>query len=64
MTEDTVLPLRGMKSVPHMNAIGYIIAAGVAVALLPLLPFLVVMYLLGRRWSAGPKPRFEREAAE
>jgi hypothetical protein len=64
MAEDTVLPNRGMKSVPSMNAIGYVMAAGIALVLLPILPLLAVLYLLGRRWSSGPKPRFERPSAE
>jgi predicted RND superfamily exporter protein len=64
MSEDTVLPTRGMQSVPYMNAIGYLMAAGVALALLPILPLLAVLYLLGQRWSSAPEPRFERPAAE
>lgn len=64
MSEDTVLPLRGMKSVPHMNAIGLTLATGIAIVLLPVLPFLVVLYLLGKQWSSAPKPRFERDPAE
>lgn len=63
MTEDTVLRPRGMTSIPHMNAIGYTIAAGIAIALLPLLPFLVAMYLLGKRWSSRPEVRFDGDTA-
>lgn len=64
MTEDTVLPVRGMTSIPHMNAIGYTIAAGIAFVLLPILPFIIALYLLGKRWSSAPEPRFERRAPE
>lgn len=51
---DTVLPTRGMTSIPHMNAIGYVIAGGIALVLLPVLPLLVLLYLLGERWSSSP----------
>jgi len=61
---DTVGPMRGMHSNPVMNAIGYTVAAGIAIVLLPVLPFLVVLYLLGKRWSSSPEPRFERTEAE
>lgn len=44
---DQVLPIQGHKSVGHMNAIGLIIALGIAVVLLPILPLLVLLYLLG-----------------
>lgn len=55
---DTVLPARGMTSIPHMNAIGYVIATGIALVLLPLLPFLAVLYLLGKLWSSAPRQRY------
>lgn len=58
---DTVLPSRGMKSTPHMNAIGLVIAAGIALVLLPVLPLLVVMYLLGRHWGSSVGPSYQRE---
>lgn len=64
MSDDTVLPVRGMTSIPHMNAIGYTIAVGIAIVLLPVLPFLLVLYLLGKRYSSSPNPRFERGTAE
>jgi hypothetical protein len=64
MPEDTVLPVRGMKSVPEMNAIGYTMAAGIAFVLLPILPLLALLYLMGKRWSSAPKPRFERAGAD
>lgn len=56
---DTVLPTRGMTSIPHMNAIGLLMAAGIAIVLLPVLPLLLVLYLLGKRWGSTTGPRFQ-----
>lgn len=55
---DTVLPTRGMTSIPHMNAIGFLIAAGIAILLLPVLPLLIVLYLMGKR-TGSQGPRFQ-----
>lgn len=56
---DTVLPTRGMTSIPHMNAIGLAMAAGIGILLLPVMPLLIVLYLLGKRWGSSYGPRFE-----
>lgn len=61
---DTVLPKRGMTSIPHMNAIGWIIAGGIALLLLPVLPLLAVLYLLGKRWGSSYGPRFQGASPE
>jgi|AntDeeMetageno51_2_1112566.scaffolds.fasta_scaffold00543_14 hypothetical protein len=37
---------QGSKSVPHMNGVGYIIAIGIFIFLLPLLPVFILMYIL------------------
>lgn len=61
---DTVLPTRGMTSIPHMNAIGYIIATAIGILLLPIMPLLIVMYLLGKRWGSSYGPRFRGARTE
>lgn len=57
---DNVLPTREMASVAHMNAIGFTIALGIAILLLPVLPLLVVLYLLGERWGSTVGPTYQR----
>lgn len=54
---DTVLPTQGFKSVGHMNVMGYIIAGAIALVLLPVLPFLLVLWLLGRREAGAAEQR-------
>lgn len=56
---DTVLPTRGMTSIPHMNAIGLLIATFIAILLLPILPLLILLYLLGKRWGSSYGTRFQ-----
>ncbi|MFW6018162.1 MAG: hypothetical protein ACOCPX_05020 [Halapricum sp.] len=43
---DTVSRLGGPKQVLHMGLMGYIIAFGVALLLLPLLPLLIALKLI------------------
>ncbi|MFB6218283.1 MAG: hypothetical protein ABEH77_03735 [Halobacteriaceae archaeon] len=40
---------RGLKSVPHMNAVGYLVLVLMLPVLVPLAPFLAVAWLLSRR---------------
>ena len=42
--------VHGTSKIPHMGVAGWIIAVGVTFLLLPVLPFLVVYYLL----ASGP----------
>jgi hypothetical protein len=48
MDTDTVTEPSGEKETVHINVVGYIIAGGVALLLLPVLPLLLVLKLLDR----------------
>lgn len=61
---DTVLPTRGMTSIAHMNAIGLMMALAIAFVLLPVLPLLAVLYVLGKRWGSTAGPRFRGARTE
>lgn len=61
---DTVLPTQGFKRVAHMNFIGYVIAIGIALVLLPLLPLVVVVWLLSRWLSPGDQPSYQGPVPE
>jgi len=45
---DSVSPKHYMRKVAHINAMGYAVMAGVALLLLPLAPFIAVLYVLDR----------------
>jgi len=45
---DSVGPVHKLKNVAHMNAIGWIMAVGIGLLLLPLLPFLAILWVLGQ----------------
>lgn len=45
---DTVTSPTKPKQTPHIGVVGYIIAAGVALLLLPLLPLLIALKLIDR----------------
>lgn len=45
---DTVTPLPGKSETTHVGVVGYVLAAGVALLMLPLLPFLAVLALAAR----------------
>jgi hypothetical protein len=45
---DSVTEPTDEKQTPHVNVVGYIIAGGVGLLLLPLLPFLLLLRLVGR----------------
>jgi hypothetical protein len=46
---DSVGPAPRFKKTPHINAIGYVLAAAIALIFLPLLPFVAVIWLMGQR---------------
>lgn len=46
----------GRKPNSEMGIIGYTIAAGVALVLLPVLPFLAVLWLLRKLGAGGRRP--------
>lgn len=48
-------PDRMYQSVPHINAIGYVMIAVLAIVFLPLLPFAAVLWLLGQRTAPEPE---------
>lgn len=45
---DTVTEPTGEKQTIHINVVGYVIAGGVALLLLPVVPLLLVLKLLDR----------------
>lgn len=45
---DQLSPSQGMTPDPVMSLFGYVVAAGVALVLLPVLPFIAVLWLLSR----------------
>jgi len=45
---DSVSPKHYMRKVAHINAMGYTVMAGVALLMLPLAPFIAVLYVLDR----------------
>ena len=58
---DQVLRRKGMTPDGEMGLVGYAIAAGVGLLLLPVLPFIAVLWLLrklgeGERRRRGPRP--------
>ena len=50
----SVSPKHYTRKVAHINAMGYAVMAGVALLLLPLAPFIAVLYVLDR-FRAGPE---------
>ncbi|PSP55339.1 hypothetical protein BRC82_06205 [Halobacteriales archaeon QS_1_67_19] len=50
---DQVSPNQGMAPDSEMSLIGYVIAAGVGLILLPVLPFIAVLWLLQRAGDRG-----------
>lgn len=53
---DTVTPQREFGSQAGMGAIGWVIAIAIAILFLPVLPFLVLVYLVLRLFGAGERP--------
>lgn len=45
---DSVTPPTPWHNPPEMSAFGIMIAAGIALVLLPVLPFLAIVYVAGR----------------
>jgi len=45
---DTVTEPTNPNQTPHIGVMGYIIAGGIGLLLLPLLPFLLLLRLIGR----------------
>lgn len=50
----SVTRLPSFKNVMHINAIGLTVAALIAIVLLPLLPFIAIIWLLGNKRTPGP----------
>jgi hypothetical protein len=50
---DTVTPPTNPKEVLHMGLVGYLLAAGMVLILLPLLPLLLVLKLLDMARKGG-----------
>ncbi|MFC4550418.1 MULTISPECIES: DUF7535 family protein [Halorussus] len=46
----------GFRSNSEMGIIGYIVAAGVMIVMLPVLPFLAVLWLLRKLGGGQPSP--------
>lgn len=51
---DTVSPPTSPKEVMHMGVVGYVLAAGMLLLLLPLLPLLVALKLFDMARRGGP----------
>ncbi|MFB6110355.1 MAG: hypothetical protein ABEJ60_05715 [Halodesulfurarchaeum sp.] len=56
---DTVTPPTPSHNPREMSALGWIIAAGIALVLMPLWPLLAIMWVLGKRGGRG-KERGEK----
>ena len=50
---DTVTPPTPMHNPPEMSAFGWIILLGIAFVLLPLWPFIAVIWIAGRTGELG-----------
>jgi hypothetical protein len=52
----SVSPKQRWRQVGHINAVGYIMLAGLAVLFLPLLPFIALLYLFDRLQASPEEP--------
>jgi hypothetical protein len=50
---DTVTPPTPMHSARDMSAFGWMMAAGIALVLMPLWPLLAIMWIIGKRGDRG-----------
>ncbi|MEF8771226.1 DUF7535 family protein [Halodesulfurarchaeum sp.] len=52
---DTVTPPTPGHFAPEMSAFGWMMAAGIALILMPLWPLLAIMWILGKTGTRGKK---------